>query len=771
MASLPFVAFAIALIAPAIGGAATGTPRPTGLTATAASSSAVNLRWTDNSSNERGFEIQRSPANRSAFRKIAEAPPNATTFGDTGLTPATAYKYRIRALKPTTGASSYSNTAFVTTLGGTPPPDSTKPSVPTGLAGTVVSCSQVDLTWNAATDNAGGSGVGSYKLYRDNVLVKTVTAPATSVSDTGLAASRGYGYAVSAVDRANNESAKSAAITKTTPACPTTPVVPTPTNFTAKATSCRGGYLTWNPMSLAGNNAYGIAKFNVYRNNVVIASVPYGGAQYLDSSLAANTSYSYTVSSVHTSGSESPKAAAINVTTAAACPPAAAWGYTTASAGAEQAKKVAVDAAGNLIVTGTFRGTADFGAGPVAASPNGNVFVAKYSPARSLLWLRHVPSSTAATNEVNAIITDGAGNVYVAGAFYGSVDFGGGALVNATAGIRDAFVVKYSSTGAHQWSKRYGSTNEDSATGVAIDSHGDPVFTGQFRGTDVDFGGFKLTNHNGSFGGGDTYVLRLRAADGVALGAFATPCGGAFGYDIALDSADSVLLTGYVRAICDFGSGFQTANNDDAFIVKYSSTGAFKWVRVFGGTQFGDRGTAIAVDAAGDAVVTGSFTGSVNFGDATRGKAGSWDSWGFALKVSGTNGATQWSKAYGPATGTIDYATADGSDIAFDGNGNVTIVGSFRGRVDFGGGTLTATVSNGYFHQNAFVVQYSTSGAHLASNRYGEGTSAQAHGVARGPAGAVVVGFFAGVIDLGFGPVTSGGAAGYGDLFILNTGR
>ena len=74
-------------------------------------------------------------------------------------------------------------------------------------------------------------------------------------------------------------------------------------------------------------------------------------------------------------------------------------------------------------------------------------------------------------------------------------------------------------------------------------------------------------------------------------------------------------------------------------------------------------------------------------------------------------------------------------------------------------------------HTNTDANITKAAGTHLASSRYGEGLNTQAQGVARGPSGAVVVGFFGGVIDLGFGPVASAGASGYGDLFILNTGR
>jgi hypothetical protein len=82
--------------------------------------------------------------------------------------------------------------------------DTEAPSVPQNLVATGVSSSQIDLTWNASTDNV---AVAGYNIYRDNVLVDT--SPTNSYSDTGLAIETTYVYEVSAFDAAANESARS----------------------------------------------------------------------------------------------------------------------------------------------------------------------------------------------------------------------------------------------------------------------------------------------------------------------------------------------------------------------------------------------------------------------------------------------------------------------------------------------------------------------------------------------------------------------------------
>lgn len=92
---------------------------PAGLTATAASSSTINLSWTDNSNNETGFDIERSTDNVN-WAALLTVGSNSQSYGNTGLAASTTYYYRVRA-KNSAGNSAYSNVANATTLaaGGT----------------------------------------------------------------------------------------------------------------------------------------------------------------------------------------------------------------------------------------------------------------------------------------------------------------------------------------------------------------------------------------------------------------------------------------------------------------------------------------------------------------------------------------------------------------------------------------------------------------------------------------------------------------------------
>ncbi len=94
---------------------------PSSLVGTAASSAQINLSWTDNSSNEDGFRIERCQgAGCSNFAEIGTVGPNAVSYSNTGLAASTTYRYRARAYNGG-GNSGYSNTADATTSAPSPP--------------------------------------------------------------------------------------------------------------------------------------------------------------------------------------------------------------------------------------------------------------------------------------------------------------------------------------------------------------------------------------------------------------------------------------------------------------------------------------------------------------------------------------------------------------------------------------------------------------------------------------------------------------------------
>lgn len=171
---------------------------PTNLNAQGASPSQINLSWSPASDPESGVSLYR------VYRGDLQVGSTAgVSFSDIGLQPSTSYTYRVSAVNGDGLEGDRSGPATATTLAA---PDSTPPTVPTNLAATPVSQTQIDLTWTAATDPE--SGVFSYRVYRGGDLIGN--AGGTTFSNTGLAPGSTYSFKVSAVNGEGLEGEESA---------------------------------------------------------------------------------------------------------------------------------------------------------------------------------------------------------------------------------------------------------------------------------------------------------------------------------------------------------------------------------------------------------------------------------------------------------------------------------------------------------------------------------------------------------------------------------
>jgi chitodextrinase len=181
---------------------------PSDLTATAVSSTQINLSWTASTDNVGviGYRIYREGV------QIATSPSNS--YHDTELSPSTTYSYTVAAYDGAVNVSDLSNEASATTLA---PPDTQPPTVPAELTATVISSTQINLCWGTSTDNVGVTG---YIIYRNGKEIGTTAG--TSYQSTGLRASTSYTYRVAAYDGEGNRSARSVAVTKTTQPIPST---------------------------------------------------------------------------------------------------------------------------------------------------------------------------------------------------------------------------------------------------------------------------------------------------------------------------------------------------------------------------------------------------------------------------------------------------------------------------------------------------------------------------------------------------------------------
>ncbi|MDQ2826774.1 MAG: SBBP repeat-containing protein, partial [Actinomycetota bacterium] len=360
-------------------------------------------------------------------------------------------------------------------------------------------------------------------------------------------------------------------------------------------------------------------------------------------------------------------------------------------AGADNGYGIATDREGNTYVVGSTE-SADFPTGTAfqpklalssaVGGSTSDVFVSKINPAgTALLWSTYLGGGGRDTGYAVAVGPDGA--VYVTGVTE-SPDF---PLAKAAqgrygGGPSDAFVSRIAPNGTSlDWSTFVGGSQTDRARGLAVDPSGAVYITGST--SSVDFPAVSA-QQGGSFRPDDVdaFVVKIPAA-GAPL-AYATRLGGSnddHGLAIAVDAQGSAYVTGdtlspgfpTVRPLQAGAGGSASGvagSFPDAFVAKYSPTGsALVYSTFLGGSDF-DQGTAIAVDAAGAAYVTGN-TNSPNFPTvaAVQPRKDA-DTDVFVAKLDPPGAALLYSTYYG-GTG------ADGGNgIAVDASGGAVVVGT-----------------------------------------------------------------------------------------------
>ncbi|MEN6425148.1 MAG: SBBP repeat-containing protein [Phycisphaerales bacterium] len=319
---------------------------------------------------------------------------------------------------------------------------------------------------------------------------------------------------------------------------------------------------------------------------------------------------------------------------------------------------VAVDASGNVLVTGTTSaaGWVSGGFDP-EYSGGDDGFVAKLDSTGSHLWSTYLGGSS--IEWAYGIAVDASGNVLVAGGTYSAGWVSGGAYVNYGGG-GDGFVVKLDPTGSHLWSTYIGGGHEDACIAIAVDASDNVLVTGDTFPHADNPACYALVTKFSPTGS------HLWSTNVGAVGGNHTE-----GRGIAVDSTDNVLLTGvtYPNTSSWVSGGFDTdyGGDGDAFVAKLDSAGTLLWSTYLGGSE-AEYGYSIAVDASDNALVTG-YTASADWvwGGFDTDFDGSGD--GFIVKLS-PSGSHLWSTYLGGSGN--DW----GCGIAADSSGNVFVTGS-----------------------------------------------------------------------------------------------
>ena len=275
------------------------------------------------------------------------------------------------------------------------------------------------------------------------------------------------------------------------------------------------------------------------------------------------------------------------------------WARRGGSTAADVARGIRTDNGGNVYVTGSFSGTATFGALPsIVSAGNTDSFVIKYNSAGTEQWIRRGGGTGA--DLTNGVSVDASGSVLIAGNFANTATFG--AFSSASTGSNDVFVVKYNSAGTEQWLYRPTGGGSDNGNDIDIDSTGNALITGFYTNT-LTVGATVLPNT----GNTDIFLFKLNTSGVPQWAKAGVGAGPDVGRGVATDSQNNVYITGSYRNSATFGAlSLPSSGNLDVFIVGYNSSGTEIWAKTAVGAD-DDQGNGLATDIFSNLYVTGQY--------------------------------------------------------------------------------------------------------------------------------------------------------------------
>lgn len=306
--------------------------------------------------------------------------------------------------------------------------------------------------------------------------------------------------------------------------------------------------------------------------------------------------------------------------------------------------------------------------------------------------------------EVRDIVGDGAGGVYAIGHFFGTVDFDGSSDLYelTTSGFLDGFLCHLDKAGNLLWAYSIGGNDVVSPRCMTIDSNGDLLIAGSFRGA-VDFApgsGILVVNS------GDCFVLKLDADAGFQ---WVRTFDGPKIVDVDVSDSGLVYLAGHFQFTADFDPGpathaLTTSGKSDGFLLALGSDGDFSRVWHLGGPEW-DHGTSVVVDVDASVYFGGSFGSTLDldpgigtYAVTAYGVGDLAD--GYVIKLDDA-GEFVWAQQIG-GTGYDSVAS-----LAVGESGSVYASGAFQDTASFGGSNELTTTSQ----DDLFLAKYDSAGS------------------------------------------------------------
>jgi len=297
------------------------------------------------------------------------------------------------------------------------------------------------------------------------------------------------------------------------------------------------------------------------------------------------------------------------------------WIKSIGSTNSEYAFAIRTDMNGNSYVAGKFNTSTIIGGVPLTAVGQDDIFIAKFDSAGTVVWAKNAGSTS--SDYAKGIALDATGNIYITGNFSGTATFYGTPNVALTTGGQwDVFIAKYDAMGNVLWAKKGGGTNHDHGLGIDTDPNGNSVITGYFQSTSAVFNGVTLTNVGNwemfvarfNSAGTQSWAKKFGGAQyDYAYGVTVDKnkqilITGGFGATVAFGT---------------FTLTSTNATTEDLFITKLDTAGTVLWAMKAGApANEYTWGNAITSDQFGGVYATGSYEGTAAFGTTTLNSSG-----------------------------------------------------------------------------------------------------------------------------------------------------
>lgn len=328
---------------------------------------------------------------------------------------------------------------------------------------------------------------------------------------------------------------------------------------------------------------------------------------------------------------------------------------TQIGGGAVGLRRMARDRDDDLLLVGSFGGTSTF-TNQTFTAVNGDMIFAKLHSNGAAAWVQ--VGSASGTDEGTDIAAASDGNIYMTGVASGEMSVAGEDV--GQSGHPTGFMVKLRSDGVGVWQQTAAVSGATSAcTAVAVSADGTVVACGNYDSPTLEFAGDVLNHGSGSF---DAFIGRF-AADGTPMGSIHIQSAGSV-IPVELTTIDNdAVVTGSYDATTDFdtegaGGAIKADGTLNAFVARYSETGALRWVKTFrpGNNQ---TGLSISPLAGGNILVCGRFETTITLGSKTLTSTGNTDV--FIARMDGDGDVLSVSRIGGPGEEEGLLATTTGS--------------------------------------------------------------------------------------------------------------